>query len=93
MKLTAVLLLLLLLQVAGKKGQNKQDIKRAECQKKESCKWDESDNCINHCISASCFNKIYATALLEPGELDRSRSTKFSECLRVEERVKRREDL
>jgi len=92
MKSTAVLLLLLLL-VAGKKGQNKQDIKRTECQKKESCKWDESDNCINHCISSSCFNKIYGAALLEPGEIDRSRSTKFSECMRVEERVKRREDL
>jgi hypothetical protein len=93
MKWAAVTLLLLLLLAAGKKGQNKQDIKRAECQRKESCKLDESDNCINHCISATCFNKVYATALLEPGEIDRSRSTKFSECLRVDERMKRREDL
>ena len=92
MKWVAVLLLLLLL-VSGKKGQSKQDQKKAECQKKDSCKWDESDNCINHCMSATCFNKIYAENLLEPGEIDRPRATKFSECMRVEDRVRRREDL
>lgn len=94
MKAVTVLLLLMCCHaVVGKKGQSKFDIKKSECQKKESCKWDESENCVNHCISPSCFNKVYSAVPLEPGEIDRSRAQKFSECTRIEDRVKRREDL
>ena len=52
-------------------------------------------NCVNACISQSCFDEIYAEEPLEDGEVDSKRSRLFQSCARkslVAEREKRRRE-
>ena len=52
-------------------------------------------NCVNQCISQSCFDEIYAEEPLEDGEVDSKRSRLFQSCARkslVAEREKRRRE-
>ena len=52
-------------------------------------------NCVNECISQSCFDEIYAEEPLEDGEVDSKRSRLFQNCARkslVAEREKRRRE-
>ena len=52
-------------------------------------------NCVNQCISQSCFAEIYAEEPLEDGEVDSKRSRLFQNCARkslVAEREKRRRE-
>lgn len=32
-----------------------------------------NENCINQCISANCFDRVFGQDLLEPGEIDTRR--------------------
>ena len=46
---------------------------------------DEAANCVNVCISQSCFNEVYgpeAGGGLEDGEIDTERERTFTTCLR-----------
>lgn len=43
---------------------------------------DENANCVNKCISASCYEQIYAEEPLEDGEIDHRRNRDFINCLR-----------
>ena len=45
---------------------------------------EENDNCLNKCTSNTCFNKMYASAELEPGEVDHIRWHRFQKCARLE---------
>ena len=38
-------------------------------------------NCINRCVSANCFDKIYGNAPLEYGEIDVDRDHNFRLCV------------
>ena len=52
-------------------------------------------NCVNKCISESCFDEIYGEEPLEDGEVDSKRSRLFQSCARkslVAEREKRRRE-
>ena len=52
-------------------------------------------NCVNQCISPSCFEEIYAEEPLEDGEVDSKRSRLFQNCARkslVAQREKRRRE-
>ena len=52
-------------------------------------------NCVNACISQSCFDEIYAEEPLEDGEVDSKRSRLFQNCARKSlqaEREKRRRE-
>ena len=52
-------------------------------------------NCVNACISQSCFDEIYGEEPLEDGEVDSKRSRLFQSCARkslVAEREKRRRE-
>jgi len=63
--------------------------KRQECERGELCGGmliDEAQNCINACISASCFKEVYGEMPLEDGEIDNARSRQFTNCLRKESR-------
>ena len=61
--------------------------KRRECLESEKCKLihkDENDNCVNKCTSLSCFNQVYGSEPLEPGEVDFHRWRQFTLCARKE---------
>lgn len=63
--------------------------KRLECERSSACGamlLDEAQNCINMCISASCFKDVYGDMPLEDGEIDNTRSRQFTNCLRKEAR-------
>ena len=52
-------------------------------------------NCVNACISQSCFDEIYAEEPLEDGEVDSKRTRLFQSCARkslIAEREKRRRE-
>ena len=52
-------------------------------------------NCVNACISQSCFDEIYAEEPLKDGEVDSKRTRLFQSCARkslVAEREKRRRE-
>jgi hypothetical protein len=60
----------------------------------------EDDNCVNKCISESCYNTVYHSEPLEPGEIDTKRWQAFSLCTTTEirtlaqlERAKRLEEM
>ena len=71
----------------NKGGRNVASAKR-ECERGECANSHEDDreNCVLRCQSASCYEQIYGTEELEPGEVDRERSRKFNNCLAVENR-------
>ena len=72
--------------------------KRRECLESEKCKLinkDENDNCVNECTSLSCFNQVYGSEPLEPGEVDFHRWRQFTLCARkevAEQKRKQREE-
>jgi len=45
---------------------------------------DENDDCVFKCVSDACYNEVYASEPLEPGEVDRTRQSKFNACVRKE---------
>jgi hypothetical protein len=47
---------------------------------------DEAYNCINECVSPSCYEKVYLSSPLEDGEIDTRRNRDFIQCLRDETR-------
>lgn len=49
----------------------------------------EDENCLLRCQAPPCYDAIYAANPLEPGELDVSRGTYFTRCLRELETVLR----
>lgn len=52
---------------------------------------DENDNCVNKCTSTACFDEVYASEPLEPGEIDMPRWRSFERCVRQEAREARRQ--
>lgn len=67
--------------------------KRATCESKDCqhFKLDEGENCINKCVSETCYNEIYASNPLEDGEFDNARHRLFVNCLRREARAAKNE--
>jgi len=53
---------------------------------------DADYNCINGCISPSCYFQIYQDQPLEPGEVDSKRAKLFRSCFDQERRLHRIED-
>ena len=47
---------------------------------------EESLNCIHQCMSESCYDTIYGTNPLEPGEIDIDRAKEFETCVKNEMR-------
>ena len=47
------------------------------------------DNCVQQCLSAECYQQVYADNELEPGELDTKRSREFTQCVTKEARNNR----
>ena len=45
---------------------------------------DENDNCVNACTSDACFEEVYGSEPLEPGEVDFARWRTFTRCARKE---------
>ena len=43
--------------------------------------FDEEINCIYTCVSSECYETIYATQPLEPGEEDVNRARAFFDCV------------
>jgi hypothetical protein len=52
---------------------------------------EESMNCILSCMSINCYNHIYATNTLEPGEVDVRRFDAFENCVEEELKQERRQ--
>ncbi len=67
-------------------------VRKANCEKIAECTAkppEESQNCINKCVSQLCYDSVYAAEPLEDGEIDTDRMHKFTSCLRKEERDKK----
>ena len=47
------------------------------------------DNCVQQCLSAECYQQVYADSELEPGEIDTKRSREFTQCVTKEARNNR----
>jgi len=90
MKKLLVLLLLFLL-ISAKQSARQRDLKqrRTDCERTEACSMDSTENCVNRCLSAACYDKVYAKKPLEPGEVDKLRSNEFADCMKVEDRNRR----
>jgi len=39
------------------------------------------ENCVQQCLSAECYQQVYAGNELEPGEIDTKRSREFTQCV------------
>ncbi len=63
--------------------------RKANCEKDQCSALipEEAYNCVNECVSKSCYDEIYASNPLEDGEVDSSRIRSFTNCLRKEEKV------
>lgn len=96
---TLVLFLMLIL-LMGKKvemkptGINRQDrvwrMKMTACEN-EDCGHlvpETAYNCVNQCVSPSCFESVYSKEPLEDGEIDSFRNREFFQCVRKEYRGK-----
>jgi hypothetical protein len=90
-RLLTLLLLLVLTAQAAKKPDYFKDWKarKLECSRRSSCLLDESENCVNRCISAVCYAQLYKDWPLEDGEIDKSRSREFMDCVKQEEKDRR----
>lgn len=91
LRLVVALLLMLVLVSAARKPEYLKDWKarKQECMRRPSCLYDESDNCMNRCISKACYEKIFASAPLEDGELDKFRNRDFLDCVKQEEKERK----
>uniref|UniRef100_A0A6S9GZX5 Uncharacterized protein n=1 Tax=Heterosigma akashiwo TaxID=2829 RepID=A0A6S9GZX5_HETAK len=68
-----------------KKADKNFRIKKGDCER-VACGHmivDEAQNCINKCISAECYEEVYAHEPLEDGEVDASRYKRFQACYRA----------
>lgn len=96
-KVLFVLIILLLLPklVYGRKKTSTRIIKstRSHC-REQICSFalpEESLNCVNFCVSPSCYETVYGQMPLEDGEIDLARGKVYDECLKNEQkRVHRR---
>ncbi len=63
-------------------------MKRSQCEKNECFEFtaDTNMNCVNKCMSKTCYDEVYAAMPLEDGEIDPSRARLFMSCLRKEYR-------
>ena len=54
---------------------------------------EESQNCINACVSQECYDEVYSADPLEDGEIDPERGRSFTACTRkiYRERKRKRE--
>ena len=61
---------------------------KAKCEKQECGMMvpEEAYNCVNRCVSPSCYAEVYADNPLEDGEIDQTRSRLFVSCVRQEVR-------
>mmetsp|Transcript_22414 Transcript_22414/g.64369 ORF Transcript_22414/g.64369 Transcript_22414/m.64369 type:complete len:549 (+) Transcript_22414:442-2088(+) len=62
---------------------------------KTACKGihaDESEDCVAQCVSPACHAEVYGEDRLEPGEIDRTRSSRFNGCVRQEMADERKAD-
>mmetsp|Transcript_130723 Transcript_130723/g.279564 ORF Transcript_130723/g.279564 Transcript_130723/m.279564 type:complete len:130 (+) Transcript_130723:83-472(+) len=60
--------------------------RESECAK-TTCKGfhsDENEDCTSRCVSEPCYEEVYASMPLEPGEVDKARQSKFNICVRKE---------
>jgi hypothetical protein len=49
----------------------------------------EADNCVHACMAPPCYELVYASAPLEPGEVNAGRMSTFNKCLGELERTLR----
>ena len=66
--------------------------RKENCQNTEICRTFEpsnAHNCVNQCISATCYAEVYAADPLEDGEIDKKRDIMFIKCIRIEEKGKK----
>ena len=47
------------------------------------------ENCVQQCLSAECYQQVYAGNELEPGEIDTKRSREFTQCVTKQARNNR----
>lgn len=47
------------------------------------------ENCVQQCLSAECYQQVYAGNELEPGEIDTKRSREFNQCVTKQARNNR----
>ena len=97
--LLMIIIVKLLLCEAGAMNDHVTKLDRQYKQKKAECEQtvchitqynvDEIQNCINKCISESCFQSIYAAEPLEDGEIDMARLKQFTLCARRDLKVDR----
>jgi len=67
---------------------------RSECQNTGACSLlvpEESLNCVNQCLSETCFAAIFGAKPLEDGEIDLVRGAQFEDCVQEELKVLRRQ--
>ena len=66
--------------------------RKRECEHNEcaAIHADDRENCILRCQSAACYEQVYASEELEPGEVDTKRSREFTQCINAEARRTRR---
>lgn len=60
---------------------------RLECQNEGECALlvpEESLNCVNQCLSHTCYERIFAPDPLEDGEIDIVRGQQFEDCVKEE---------
>ena len=67
---------------------------RSECQNTGACSLlvpEESLNCVNQCLSETCFATIFGANPLEDGEIDLVRGAQFEDCVQGELKALRRQ--
>ena len=63
--------------------QRKDNCETLSCKQYQNVK-DEGMNCVNACVSQSCYDEIYAVEPLEDGEIDTFRAAKYVKCTHSE---------
>ena len=63
--------------------QRKDNCEMLSCKQYQNVK-DEGMNCVNACVSQSCYDEIYAMEPLEDGEIDTFRTAKYVKCTQSE---------
>ena len=99
LSLLGLLVAATLLQGVSAKKRNNGGSRTAATRKKEceqSCADADPDdafmpreNCVQQCLSAECYQQVYAGNELEPGEIDTKRSREFTQCVTKQARNNR----
>jgi len=63
--------------------QRKDNCETFSCKQYQNVK-DEGMNCVNACVSQSCYDEVYAMEPLEDGEIDTLRTAKYVKCTHAE---------